>query len=255
MRPEVWVKVIILQGLFLKTTVSKLPILMYHDVTPDRSEGLTISAQKLEEQLAFLAENGFRTYHLAELMDYNKLPHDKNVVITFDDAYCSQLELAYPLLQKYNLKATFFVPLAYLGKTDEWNTSSIPIMTAAQLKSMSPQTIELGFHSYHHKMYSTMRIAEIEEDTALCFQTVSENDLPISATLAYPYGKYPKGSPEKEEFVQVLENHGFRYGLRIGNRVNKFPFKNPFEIQRIDVKGEFSLKQFRRKLKYGKRMF
>ena len=80
---------------------------------------------------------------------------------------------------------------------------------------------------------------------------VSKNNLPLGPYLAYPYGKFPRKDLEKREFFQQLESHRFVYGLRIGNRLNNFPFPNPFELQRIDVKGQWKLKKFRRKLKYG----
>ncbi|RLD27155.1 MAG: polysaccharide deacetylase family protein, partial [Bacteroidetes bacterium] len=70
--------------------------------------------------------------------------------------------------------------------------------------------------------------------------------------LAYPYGKFPRKDPERSQFFQQLQKNNFQYGLRIGNRPNTFPFKDPFEIQRIDIKGEYSLSKFKRKIKYGK---
>jgi len=232
--------------------VSKLPILMYHNVSLTKSEALTISVEKLEEQFAYLADKGYKSCHFKELMDLGELPYKKNIVITFDDGYVSQMELAVPLLEKYNLKATFFVPLNYLGKTDEWFTSSVKIMTSEQFHTLNPMTIELAFHSFYHKKYNELSEAEIEEDTQLCFDSVSEKRFPFAAVLAYPYGKYPREASEKKKFIAQLEEHKFKYGVRIGNRLNTFPFQKPFEIQRIDVKGEYSLPKFKRKVKYGK---
>jgi peptidoglycan/xylan/chitin deacetylase (PgdA/CDA1 family) len=225
---------------------------MYHDVSLTISNALTISVEKLEEQFSYLAEKGYKTYHFKELMDLKILPSKKNVVITFDDGYVSQLKLVVPLLEKYKLKATFFVPLNYLGKTDEWNTSSLAIMSLEQLNRLNPNLIELAFHSFYHKKYDALTEAEIEEDTQLCFDCVSENSLPFAVVVAYPFGKYPREASEKKKFITQLEKHQFKYGLRIGNRLNKFPFAKPFEIQRIDVKGEFSVTKFKRKIKFGK---
>ena len=225
---------------------------MYHSVSLTKSEALTISVSKLEEQFAYLIEKGYKTYHFNELMDLAKLPSKKNIVITFDDAYVNQMELALPLLEKYNLKATFFVPLAYLGKTDEWNTAALDIMTAKQLNSLNPNIVELAYHSYYHRKYNELSQTEIEEDCRLCFESVSENILPFAAVLAYPFGKYPRKTPKKVVFFRQLKMHQFKFGTRIGNRLNRFPFKKPYEIQRIDVKGEFSLAKFKRKIKFGK---
>ena len=232
--------------------MAKLPILMYHNVTSAEGEGLTIGLKKLEEQFSYLSKGNYKCHHFKDLLKLKKLSSKRNIVITFDDGYVSQLELVVPLLKKYKLKATFFVPLYYLGKTDEWNTKSLPIMTAEQLRSLDPSVVELGFHSFYHRKYHELSEEEIEEDTLQCFKIVSEESLPFSPVLAYPYGKYPRDISGKKQFIELLKKHIFQYGLRIGNRVNHFPFKKPFEIQRIDIKGEFSLKKFKRKIRFGK---
>ncbi|MBK5214032.1 MAG: polysaccharide deacetylase family protein [Flavobacteriaceae bacterium] len=232
--------------------MAKLPILMYHHITVEEGKGLTISVEKLEKQLKHLAENGYKTFHLKELLRIKDLPKGKNIVITFDDGYVSQMELALPLLKKYKLKATFFVPLDFLGKTDSWNTSSLAIMTTKQLKSLDPKIVELGFHSFYHKKYTELSNAEIEADTRRCLEFVSENNLNFSPVLAYPYGKFPKEKKYNEIFKKILSDNGIQCGLRIGNRINNFPFKRLYEIERIDVKGEFSLLKFRQKIRFGK---
>ena len=232
--------------------MAKLPILMYHHVTTEKGKGLTISIENLEKQFKHLAENGYKTYHFKELSKLKTLPNAKNIIITFDDGYVSQMELALPLLKKYKLKATFFVPLDFLGKTDSWNTSSLQIMTLEQLKSLDPKIVELGFHSFYHKKYTELSNAEIEADTRRCMEFVSENELNFSPVLAYPYGKFPKDKKVNEIFRKILYKNGIEYGLRIGNRINTYPFKKPYEIQRIDVKGEFSMLKFRQKIRFGK---
>lgn len=232
--------------------MAKLPILMYHHITLEEGEGLTISAENIEKQFKHLAENGYKTFHLNELLQLKKLPKGKNIVITFDDGYVSQKDLALPLLKKYKLKATFFVPLDFLGKTDTWNTSTLEIMNLEQLRSLDPRIVELGFHSFYHNKYTELSNAEIAADTRRCMEFVSENELNFSPALAFPYGKFPKDKTRNEIFKKILSDNGIQYGLRIGNRINSFPFKKPFEIERIDVKGEFSLLKFRQKIRFGK---
>ena len=70
--------------------------------------------------------------------------------------------------------------------------------------------------------------------------------------MAYPYGNYPKKGKRKIEFFQLLEKNNIKMAFRIGNRVNIFPFKNKYEIQRIDIKGQDSLLAFKWKLRLGK---
>ncbi|WP_026451626.1 polysaccharide deacetylase family protein [Aequorivita capsosiphonis] len=232
--------------------MAKLPILMYHDVSLEDGKDLTISVKSLEKQFKYLSENNYKSYHLEELLHLKELPEGKNIVITFDDAYVSQMQLALLLLKKYKLKATFFVPLNFLSKTDSWNTSSLEIMDLKQLKSLDPKIVELGFHSFYHKKYTELSNAEIEADTRRCIEFVSVNELNFSPALAYPYGKFPKDKERNKIFNEIMQQNGIQFGLRIGNRINQFPFKKPYEIERIDVKGEWSLLKFRQKIRFGK---
>lgn len=225
---------------------------MYHHITQKEGVGLTISASKFEEQLQYLSKKGYTSYHLKELMVLKKLPTKKNVVITFDDGFESQREFAVPLLKKYGFKATFFVPLKYLGKNDAWHTKEISIMSAETLKSLDPSIVQLAHHSYAHQKYDELTVTEIAEDLRLGFEVLEKNNLSLGPFTAYPYGKFPKIAASNMQFKDQLRDAGFVYGLRIGNRVNKFPFKDPFEIQRIDIKGEFSLIKFKRKVRFGK---
>ncbi len=232
--------------------MARLPVLMYHHVALHDSKDLTISAEKLEAQFSHLAQKEFRTFHFRDLDKWDLSGSKRNIVITFDDAYTSQLQYAVPLLKKYNLKVTFFVPLKFVGEKDSWNTSELDIMTVEQLRSLDPQYVELGFHSFYHKKYSELTNAEIEADTRRCMEFVSENELNFSPVLAYPYGKFPKEKTRNKIFGKILAQNGIKYGLRIGNRINPYPFKNPYQIERIDVKGEWSLLKFRQKIRFGK---
>ncbi|WGD33969.1 polysaccharide deacetylase family protein [Olleya sp. YS] len=232
---------------------------MYHSVTTQssKSRGLTIDVQKLEEQLLFLKSEGYTTLHFKDLQQFSSAKDfpGKAVIITFDDVYVNQLELAYPLFVKHHLKACFYIPFKYVGGVNTWDEGVEPIMSVAQLQSLDSEVIELGLHSFAHQRYDQLSLEAIQKDFDLCKDFIVENKLDINNTLAYPYGKYPKAGEEQHAFFKCLKENNIAYGLRIGNRVNRFPFKNHYEIQRLDIKGEDSLKTFKRKLKKGKRLF
>ena len=234
--------------------MARLPILMYHNIAQSESVGLTISEKNLETQFKYLSENNYQTYHFSELeglKQSSSLPK-KSVIITFDDVYVSQLKLAYPLLKKYNLKASFFIPFAYVGGLDDWNTAKEPIMSVNQLQSLDSRIVELGLHSFAHKNYTKLTPNEVQEDFNLCMDFVHKNQLNVQNILAYPYGKYPKKNPGKTLFFKILKANHMAFALRIGNRINKFPLKRPYEVQRIDIKGEDSILKFKLKLRFGK---
>lgn len=226
---------------------------MYHNITPnlDLSKGLTLSVYKFEEQLKYLVKHNFKTYFVSEL-EKIEVVLSKSVVLTFDDVTENQLIYVLPLLKKYNVKATFFIPFAYIGKTDLWNDGAEKIMTIEQLKSLDSEFVELGHHSYFHRKYSALSVEEIQDDFDKSFDLIAKNDLKVYPVLAYPYGNFPKRGIQKTDFFQLLEKNNIKMAFRIGNRVNNFPFKNKYEIQRIDVKGEDSLFVFKWKLRLGK---
>ncbi|CAI8417298.1 MAG: Poly-beta-1,6-N-acetyl-D-glucosamine N-deacetylase [Formosa sp. Hel3_A1_48] len=237
--------------------MAKLPILMYHNVCADNAEsrGLTISIEKLEEQFQYLVSKGYTSIFFSEMEFNNSPPPKKPIIITFDDVYVNQLKHAYPLLQKYNLKASFFVPFAYVGGYDDWNDGIEKIMTVEQLKSMDSSVIELGLHSFKHHPYDGLTSKAVELDFQECQDFIQNHNLDIKNILAYPYGKFPRETSEKARFFNQLMAHKIAYGLRIGNRINRLPLKTKYELNRLDIKGDMSLSAFRFKVKFGKVLF
>jgi peptidoglycan/xylan/chitin deacetylase (PgdA/CDA1 family) len=235
--------------------VANLPVLMYHNVNPTLSAGLTISCDKLDEQLTYLCKKKYTFYFASELVEKTDFAN-KSIVITFDDVTQNQLLYALPILKKYNVKATFFIPFGYIGKTDLWNkkngASQEKIMTVEQLKSIDSGLVEFGHHSFNHNRYSQLSKEEILNDFKNSYEAIKQSQLKVFPILAYPYGDFPKKGIKKEDFFDLLEKNGIKAGFRIGNRVNKLPIKSKYEIQRIDIKGEDSLLAFKLKIRFGK---
>ena len=85
---------------------------MYHHLDDEVTNSSVITPERFEEHLAALKDAGFNAITLHQLAAYvekgEELP-DNPVVITFDDGYSSNYELAYPLLKKYDMAATINV--------------------------------------------------------------------------------------------------------------------------------------------------
>ena len=229
--------------------MASLPILMYHNVSPksNLSIGLTISVDKLEEQILFLKKKNYN-FLFASQLENEQDNNSKNIVITFDDVTVNQLEFAYPILKKHNVKATFFIPFSFVGKSDLWNEGYFPkrekIMTVEQLTSLDNSIIELGHHSFFHRKYNELTAEEVQDDLDKSFEFIANNNLNVYPSLAYPYGNFPKDKVKSELFISVLKKNGIKLAFRIGNRLNKLPLSNKYQLQRIDVKGEMSLFKF-----------
>lgn len=88
-------------------------ILMYHGILDDteRDPVLTygqVHRTAFEKQMRWMAQ----TSKVVPLSEYHS---PKDISITFDDGYSNQVKNALPILQKYRIPATFFVPTIYFG--------------------------------------------------------------------------------------------------------------------------------------------
>lgn len=234
-------------------SVKGLPVLMYHKVSSDVNNHLTISIQNLERQFGYLTEHGYTCMQLSRIFDIenSKLPQ-RSFVLTFDDAYLNNLQYLYPLLEKYNFHATIMLPVGFLGKINGWDNDREPLMNYEQLLSMDNRFVSFGLHTYGHISLKNSSLTDIEADIEKCKKELNVNGINYLPVLAYPYGSYPRDRGKKAAFFELLDQWGIVYGLRIGNRINKWPLKNRYEIKRIDMKGDDSFWVFKTKLKKGR---
>ncbi len=94
----------------------KIPILLYHSITKEKSERkdyfVRTSEEQFEKQISGLINLGYTFITYDDLIKYNNneiaLP-EYVVLLTFDDGYLDNYENAFPILQKYNIPATIFV--------------------------------------------------------------------------------------------------------------------------------------------------
>ena len=107
----------------------KVAILTYHRVVP-RSEladhwiqpGMYVAADVFERHMRFLRDQ-FRVISLQETVDrWTNGDWDKEeqyCVVTFDDGWLDNYQYAYPILRKFEIPATVFLPTDFIG-TDAW---------------------------------------------------------------------------------------------------------------------------------------
>jgi peptidoglycan/xylan/chitin deacetylase (PgdA/CDA1 family) len=99
-------------GRLEKLFTSKAIILMYHSISePDIDPWeLAVSPSNFEQQLQVL-QNSFKISSVSNIaisLQRGRLKN-KTVALTFDDGYRDNFQIATPLLEKYNVPATFFI--------------------------------------------------------------------------------------------------------------------------------------------------
>ena len=132
----------------------RVPILLYHNITDKQSDASNMTSEAFEAHIQALSDAGYTAVSLDQLRAYvergEPLPA-RPVVITFDDGYTSNFTLAYPILKKYNMKATIFSIGISAGR-DTYRNSDQPIhphFSYEQAREMiASGLISVQSHSY-----------------------------------------------------------------------------------------------------------
>jgi peptidoglycan/xylan/chitin deacetylase (PgdA/CDA1 family) len=232
-----------------------LPILIYHKVSRDHEDALTISPMRLDSQLAHIKSRGYTSVSFLDLkaaLDGRQPLPSKPVILTFDDGYLSTYELAYPLLRKHQLKATVFLPVAFIGKSNEWDGGGEPLMSYDQIRELGGNSIEFGLHSYRHENFQSYSPAQAEADVSDCVRVLEENHCLFTRVFAYPYGRMPRDPTAGRALRDSFRRHGIDFAARIGSRINDLPPKDVYEMRRTIIRGTDSFREFKIKLRKGR---
>lgn len=235
-----------------------IPVLMYHKISKIKADGLSVPEENFEKQLEYISSKGYHPISFTDLLKIqdsaDKLP-SRPVILTFDDAYTDFAERALPVLKKFNFKVTVFIPVGYMGNTNVWDNGSDRIMTVEQIQAIAHnENVEFGMHSFLHNSYNDMNLDDMREDLENCSRTLSFHKIPFVNVLAYPYGSYPKHDKLlNREMKNLFHENGLKFALRIGNRINSWPLKDPYEMKRIDIKGTDTFTTFKIKLSKGRK--
>jgi peptidoglycan/xylan/chitin deacetylase (PgdA/CDA1 family) len=138
-------------GLLSSSGVSgRLLILMYHRVLsePDPLLPDIIDVTAFDAQMSSLARN-FNVLGLADAsrrLKNGTLPA-RSIVVTFDDGYRDNHDVALPVLKKYGLTATFFIASGYLDGGWMWNDRIQEAVRSSVRNEIDLTDIGLGVHA------------------------------------------------------------------------------------------------------------
>lgn len=141
-----------LHRLLQNRSPNKRLIIMYHGVrSGTRSiNGRHVTATMFEKQLKYFKKR-FDIVSLTELCEMKIkgiVPKKHTIALTFDDGFLNNLNVAVPLLAKYNIPATFFICTA--GITDSSYAHPTDRVDLIRVAS-KPEEIHFGGETFHRK--------------------------------------------------------------------------------------------------------
>ncbi|MBS9775827.1 MAG: polysaccharide deacetylase family protein [Fusobacterium sp.] len=147
-----------------------VPIFLYHQV----NNRVNVKPEIFEEHLKIIKNLGMKT---ATITDYYENKISKNtVLITFDDGYYDNFKYVFPLLKKYNMKATIFLNTLYIGEKRR-NDTQIDTNYNTNLEAIK-KYMETGNGNTEQYM-SWEEIKLMYESGLVDFQAHSHKHMPI----------------------------------------------------------------------------
>lgn len=222
----------------VKTRIA-IPVLNYHSISDSEpGNSAVMPVAKFEEQLAYLAREGYTPLTLAEyiaILEGAAPSPAKPILLTFDDGYADNYSNAMPLLKQYDFPATLFMSP---GTVDD------PYyLSWEQVDQLHQAGWDIQPHGMTHPHLPQLDAAQQEAEIAEAKRLIEERYGTAALVYCYPYGE------RNATTLKLLAKHHYRYAFTIdqGRSTNEQP---PYELKRIFVNGNEGLPEFVRKLSW-----
>jgi peptidoglycan/xylan/chitin deacetylase (PgdA/CDA1 family) len=182
---------------------------MYHKVTAVRPNRIAVTPDSFVAQQEFLARN-YRVVSLEAVRRWfrgeEELPA-RATLLTFDDGYLDNLEIAHPVLERLGHPAAIFVPTDFIGSaTPLPHDAGLPVRNATvnweQLGALRG-VFEIGSHACSHRPLTRVPFADARREIVASKRMLEERlGQPVYA-FSYPKGSIGDFNPRLEEAVRA----------------------------------------------------
>ncbi len=260
----------------------RIPVLMYHSISDEPETGppyywISTSEARFAEHMKFLHDNGYQVLPLSTAVEMirsgradpscspiapegsnfdeislgklenatkpNKL--DKAVVISFDDGFMDFYTHAFPILQKYGITATVFLPTAKVGSDGGIRGKSH--LTWDKVVELARHGISFGSHTVSHLQLETADEDTVDFELRVSKETIENKTGCPVYSFSYPY-RFPE---HNSKFIKMLRAKLIEAGYRIGvtTRIGTIsPEMDPLLLKRLPVSSGDDIRFFRAKL-------
>ncbi|MEK9178848.1 MAG: polysaccharide deacetylase family protein, partial [Patescibacteria group bacterium] len=176
----------------------KLPIIMYHyveyvaDANDIVKKKLAMSPYYFDLQMKAFKDAGYETYFVKDvpkILSGDLKVGSRSAVLTFDDGYRDFYSIVLPILKKYNLKASLYIIVDYIGWKDFLSKEEIQHIIDSKLVEIGSHTLD---HVYLKNMKKEIAMHQITESKK---QLEEMFHIPVE-TFAYPFGAFTEESIE-----------------------------------------------------------
>jgi len=224
---------------------SGLSVLMYHSIA-NNEVFFTVKPEIFAKQMKYLKDKNYRVASLKKIIEIlksdNLLP-SKTIALTFDDGFKGFYLNAWPILEKYQLPATVFLAVDFIGKTMN-NSVNIPleVMNWNQIRQLHKSgLVEFGSHTLSHP-----KLKELKPDLLMAEINKSKQIIEQQLQVPCDFFAAPKGGYD-DISLKAIKKAGYiaAFGIKPGfiNREDDL-----FALKRNSVNKYTTFIQFKAKL-------
>lgn len=218
--------------LHTQARLASAPVMMYHDVLPEKEVFFDVSIDELEEDFRQIEQQGLTPISLDRLVSHLRtglpLP-EKPIVLTFDDGYAGHYDTVFKLIKRYGYPAAFSV---FTGKLDG-DIVGRSTLTWEQLQEMADhRLVTVVSHSVTHPPDLT----ELSDEDLRHELTASKQRLEEKLNIPIRYFTYPEGNHD-DRVVKATGEAGYRAAMIMDNVEGHFAGKSE-DLLRLERFGE-----------------
>jgi peptidoglycan/xylan/chitin deacetylase (PgdA/CDA1 family) len=174
-------------------------ILCYHGVSEDWPTDFVVTPADLERQIGHLLARAYRGVTFAEAA---RGAPGRAVAVTFDDAYASVADRAYPTLARLGVPGTVFVPTDFPDRLEPMSLPGMErwldgphrdeLLPASwhQLQRLSEAGWEVASHTRSHPNLTSLSDADLRAELAGSRSALIQRIGGSCGSLSYPFGYY-----------------------------------------------------------------
>lgn len=233
-------------------TTRGVPVLMYHAFTDSgERDRWVMPIRTFARQMALLSAMRYRVITLdalaAKLRAGETLPR-RTAVITIDDGYRDNLELAYPVLRRHRFPATIFLVSRRIGEVNDWDASGAvsgrPLLSLEDIARLSADGIGFGAHTRTHPELPGLTDDQVPQEIGGSRRDLEDALVQKVDTLTYPYGLW-------DQRTVVAGREADLFAACTTEAKAAQLVDDPLLIPRIEIMASDPLRTFVRKLWFG----